>query len=255
MLVLLSPAKTLDLSATENEVHSLPRLLTDSQQLVETLREKSKDDLKTLMKVSDKIAALNHNRFRTFKAPFNRENSKQALLAFKGDVYTSLQVEDFDTEDLSFAQKHLRILSGLYGLLRPLDLMQPYRLEMGTRLAYNESRNLYEFWGDKITTLINEDIALTEGESVVNLASEEYFKAVQKTRLSGKLYKVDFKENRAGHYKTIAFNAKKARGAMAREIIKQRIEQAEDIKNLVINSYQYNPIMSEAQHLVFTKEQ
>lgn len=254
MIILLSPAKTLDFSATEIDTHSTPRLLADSNKLVKNLRQKSVEDIKSLMKVSDKIAELNYNRFRTFETPFQLENAKQSILAFKGDVYTGLQAEDFSVEDLEFAQQHLRILSGLYGILRPMDLMQPYRLEMGTRLQQNGSKNLYEFWDNKITDILNEDLAASDGNDIVNLASNEYFKSVNQSKLSGKLYQIDFKEKRDDKYKVIAFNAKKARGVMAREIIKHRITKATDIKDLIAYEYQFNEALSEGQHLVFTRD-
>lgn len=253
MIILLSPAKTLDFSASKTEAHTNPRLLVESRKLVDILREKSVEDIKSLMKVSDKIAELNYSRFRNFETPFQLDNAKQSVLAFKGDVYTGLQAGDFTTKELDFAQRHLRILSGLYGLLRPLDLMQAYRLEMGTRLQQNGSKNLYDFWGNKITDLLNTDLAASGGEDVVNLASNEYFKSVQKSKLAGNLYQVAFKENRDGKYKIIAFNAKKARGVMAREIIKNGITKAKDIRDLVAYEYQFNDVLSEERNLVFTR--
>ena len=254
MIILLSPAKTLDFSDSKTTAHSMPRLLADSNRLVENLRQKSVEDIKKLMKVSDKIAELNVNRYRTFETPFQLDNAKQAILAFKGDVYTGLQADDFSAEDFEFAQRHLRILSGLYGVLRPLDLMQAYRLEMGTRLPQNGSKNLYEFWDNKITDLLNTDLETSGGEDIVNLASNEYFKSVQKSKLTGNLYQIDFKENRDGKYKVIAFNAKKARGVMAREIIKHRITKAEELKSLMAYNYQFNEGLSSSQNLVFTRD-
>ncbi|MEL6941603.1 MAG: peroxide stress protein YaaA, partial [Bacteroidota bacterium] len=188
-----------------------------------------------------------------FSTPFNLENAKQAVLAFKGDVYQGLEAGDFTGEDLEFAQQHLRILSGLYGVLRPMDLMQPYRLEMGTRLAQNGSKNLYEFWDKKITKILNKDLKESGGEWIVNLASNEYFKSVKKDQLKGKLLNIDFKENRDGKYKTIAFNAKKARGAMSRQIIKHRLNEVEAIKSLIVNDYIFNQELSNEQHFIFTK--
>lgn len=254
MIVLLSPAKTLDYSETPVVAHSQARLLKDSEKLVTVLQEKSPTDLQSLMSISEKLAEENFERYHQFSTPFTRDNAKQALLAFKGDVYQGLDVSDFSASDLEFAQQHLRILSGLYGVLRPLDLMQPYRLEMGTKLRQNGSKNLYEFWGTKITELINEDLAAQSGDWIVNLASKEYFKSVKRDQLKGKLLDVDFKENRNGTYKTIAFNAKKARGAMSRQIVKNRLTEIEDLKHLAINGYTFNESLSNSQHYVFTLE-
>ena len=253
MILLLSPAKTLDFSETELTNHSTPRLLADSEKLVSILKKKSARSLKKLMSVSDAIAELNVERFQSFETPFKLNNAKQAVLAFKGDVYSGLQAETFDADDFDFAQTHLRILSGLYGLLTPLDLMQPYRLEMGTRLRQGRKKNLYEFWDKKITELINEDLKNSGNDIVLNLASKEYFHAVKPNLLDGKLLHVHFKELRNGTYKVIGFNAKKARGAMARQIIKNKITTVENIKPLDVDGYQFNEKLSDDVNLVFTK--
>jgi len=253
MIILLSPAKTLDFSKSTTEVHSEVRLLSNSKKLVKVLKKKTPAELQSLMSISEKLAEENFERYHNFSTPFTLDNSKQAILAFRGDVYQGLDVDDFTVEDLEFSQKHLRILSGLYGLLRPMDLMQPYRLEMGTKLAQNGSQNLYEFWDTKITKMINKDLKENGGEWIVNLASDEYFKSVKKEQLKGKLLKIDFKENREGKYKTIAFNAKKARGAMSRQIIKYRLIDVEALKSLVVNDYLFNEELSSERHFVFTK--
>ncbi|MEM9888521.1 MAG: peroxide stress protein YaaA [Bacteroidota bacterium] len=252
MIILLSPAKTLDYSETSIKTHSQARLLKESKKLVKVLRQKSPTDLQDLMNISENLAAQNFERYHQFKTPFTRENAKQAVLAFKGDVYQGLEVDDFSEEDLAFAQKHIRILSGLYGLLRPLDLMQAYRLEMSTSLQQNGSKNLYEFWGKKITSIINEDLSESGSDWVINLASKEYFKSVQKDKLNGQILDIDFKENRNGTYKTIAFNAKKARGAMSRQIVKNRIHQIEDLRYLEVNGYTFSEVRSSDRHYVFT---
>lgn len=254
MIILLSPAKTLDFSTSTTRTYTEPRLLADSKKLVDVLQQKSVPDIKQLMKVSDKLAELNYSRFHAFEVPFHLENAKQSVLAFKGDVYTGLQADTFSADDLDFAQRHLRILSGLYGVLRPMDLMQAYRLEMGTRLQQQGSKNLYEFWDTKITKLLNKDLAESGSEAIINLASNEYFKSIKKEQLDGELYKIDFKENRAGTYKTIAFNAKKARGAMAHEIIKHRITKAEELKHLVAYDYHFKETLSSEKHYVFTRD-
>ncbi len=254
MIVLLSPAKTLDFEPTNEREFSQPRFLGKSESLVKELRKKSARSLKKLMNVSDNIATLNVERFQQFETPFSLDNAKQAALAFKGDVYQGLQADTFSEEELAFAQEHLRILSGLYGLLKPLDLIQPYRLEMGTSLKKGRKKNLYEFWDKEITELINEDLKTQGGESILNLASKEYFKAVKPELLAGRLVTVTFKENRNGTYKVISFNAKKARGAMARMIIQHRIEDLEAIKGLEVDGYNFNEEMSSEAEFLFTME-
>ncbi|MGK0366588.1 MAG: cytoplasmic iron level regulating protein YaaA (DUF328/UPF0246 family) [Saprospiraceae bacterium] len=253
MLLLISPAKTLDFSATANENFTQPRFMAEIKELANILKKKSAEDLKELMHISDKLAQLNSMRYQEFKTPFDRKNSKQSILAFKGDVYTGLNVDDFTKGDLEFSQQCLRILSGLYGLLRPMDLMQPYRLEMGTKLENNKGRNLYEFWGDKITKILNNDLATKDNELVINLASKEYFKSVQIDKLKGKLYNVHFKEEREGKLKIIAFNAKKARGMMCRYIIKNRIETAESMKSFAEDNYLFNDELSTETEYFFTR--
>ncbi len=253
MIVLLSPAKTLDFEPNQTTIHSEARLMRDSEKLVEILKTMSPSDIGQLMKVSDKIASLNVERYHQFNTPFCLDNAKQAIFAFKGDVYQGLQAETFDKEDLDFAQRHVRILSGLYGVLRPLDLMQPYRLEMGTKLQQNGSKDLYEFWDSKITELINLDFKASNSNLVVNLASKEYFKAIKKNQLQGELLEIDFKENRDGKYKVIAFNAKKARGAMTHQIVKHKIVEAEALKSLNVEGYLFNDEHSSPRHFVFTK--
>ena len=253
MIVLLSPAKTLDFTEIQHQNHTMPQLLGESSRLVKVLKKKSVKDLQELMSVSEKIAELNVERFQNFKIPYTSPHGKQALLAFKGDVYVGLAAEDFTEEDLSFAQDHLRILSGLYGILKPLDLMLPYRLEMGTRLENGKNKNLYEFWGNKLTNIINEELQQSDNPAVVNLASNEYFKAVNTQKLTGNLYNIDFKEDRDGVLKVISFNAKKARGTMARAIIKNQITKIEDLKALNINGYIFNDELSTERHFLFTK--
>ena len=252
MILLLSPAKTLDFSASGLKKHTTPRLLEDTEKLVKVLKTKSARSLKKLMSVSDAIAELNVERFQSYETPFTPENAKQAVLAFKGDVYTGLQAETFDEQDLEFAQKHLRILSGLYGLLTPLDLMQPYRLEMGTRLRLGRKKNLYEFWDTRITDLLNQDLETSGNNIVLNLASQEYFHAIKYAKLNGELYHVHFKENRNGVYKVISFTAKKARGTMSRLIIQNRVNTVEPLKAFDVDGYTYNEKLSDERNLVFT---
>jgi cytoplasmic iron level regulating protein YaaA (DUF328/UPF0246 family) len=253
MIVLLSPAKSLDYSPKEYGYYSQPRLLEKSEELVGTLKKKSSKKLQELMGVSKNIADLNVERFNSFSVPFKTDNSKPAIYAFNGDVYTGLQAEDFVGDEIEFAQKHIRILSGLYGLLKPLDLIQPYRLEMGTRLKHKRKNNLYEFWGKTITELINNDLAESGSNVVVNLASNEYFHAVKPAELKGEILNIDFKENRDGVLKIISFNAKKARGKMAHLIVKENITKKEQLKELVVDGYVFDENKSDDNYYCFIK--
>jgi len=221
--------------------------------LVEELRKKSSNDIQKLMSVSVKIADLNVERYQSFKTPFNTKNAKPSVLAFKGDVYTGLQAGDFSEEEMQFAQEHVRILSGLYGILRPMDLMQAYRLEMGTKIPNAGGKNLYEFWGEKITKTINKDLKANGGNAIVNLASKEYFHSVKTKSLQGDLYHINFKENRNGTYKIISFSAKKARGIMARYIVQNNITNPEDLKKFGEDNYCFNPDLSSEKDWVFTR--
>ncbi len=253
MIILLSPAKTLDPTPSTVKKFTNPRLLEKSEELVKTLKKKSVGDIQQLMSVSEKIAQLNVERYAAFATPFTLENAKQAALLFKGDVYQAFKAETFDAKDRTFAQKYVRILSGLYGILRPLDLMQAYRLEMGTKLQNGTHKNLYEFWDHSITQLVNADIAQSKSKVVLNLASKEYFKSIKTKELKAPLVNVHFKELRGEKYKIIAFNAKKARGAMAHQIVKFRITEVEQLKDLDVNGYLYQGEMSEEGELVFVK--
>jgi len=253
MLLLISPAKTLDFSPSSIKEYTNTSFTKDSKELVKVLKEKSAEDLKQLMKVSDKIAELNVERFQSFKTPFDLDNAKQAVLAFRGDVYTGLDADSFDEADLEFAQAHLRILSGLYGILKPLDLMQPYRLEMGTKLQNARGKNLYEFWHEKITRRLNEDLQATGSEYVINLASKEYFKSVKPKLLNGELINVNFKEDKNGTYKIVAFFAKKARGMMCHYIIKNKITKPEHLKGFDYDNYVFNEDLSTEKELIFTR--
>ena len=253
MIILLSPAKTLDLNPVKHPTATQPRLLEDSETLVGVLKKKKAGDLKKLMKVSDNIATLNVERFQSFTTPFTAKNAKPAILAFKGDVYTGLAADTFNKTELNFSQKYVRILSGLYGLLKPLDLMQPYRLEMGTKLKTGKLKNLYEFWDNRITDLLNEDFKTSKSKVFLNLASQEYMKSVQKERLIGPLVNIHFKENRNGKLKVIAFNAKKARGAMTNLIVKNKIKSVDGLYGLNVNGYVYDESLSDKENLCFIK--
>lgn len=205
------------------------------------------------MNISEGLALLNAGRFENYKRPFQEPMSKQAILAFKGDVYIGLDAESFEEEDFQFAQKYLRILSGLYGLLRPLDVIYPYRLEMGTELKVGRKKNLYEFWGEKITDMINEDLSVSHSEYIINLASKEYFHVVKDNKLKGKLINIFFQEDRNGILKTISFNAKKARGGMTRQIIREKITTPAEIKDLVIDDYKFDTYRSSEDGYYFIK--
>ena len=254
MLMLLSPAKTLDYEtpATTNSF-SIPDYLGKSFELVEVLKQKSFLDLMELMQISQKIAELNVERFTQWKLPVSTENAKQDVLSFKGDVYTSLDASALSENRLAYTQSHLRILSGLYGLLRPLDLMQPYRLEMGLKLTTKKGENLYQFWGEKITDALNVLLAEQDEPVLINLASNEYFKSVQKKNLDGRLITPEFKDWKNGKYKMISFFAKKARGFMVRYAIDHNIQKAEVLQNFDYDGYHFNLELSLADKWVFSR--
>lgn len=256
MLIVVSPAKTLDYeSPSKTDIATQPDYLEHSQRLINRLRQYSALDIAELMKVSMKIADLNVDRYADWKKPFTEKNAKQALLAFKGDVYTGLAAESFNKTDFKFAQEHLRILSGLYGLLRPLDLMQAYRLEMGTRLENDRGKNLYEFWGSTITEGLNQQLAKLKTEYLINLASNEYFKSVKQKELNGQIITPAFKEKKNGDFKMIGIYAKKARGMLSRFIIQNRLSDPEDIKTFNEEGYRFNKSLSKGNNWVFTRQQ
>ena len=207
------------------------------------------------MSVSEKIASLNVERFRDWNADFDFSNARQAMFAFKGDVYTGLDAYDLDNQDIDFAQQHLRMLSGLYGLLRPLDLMMPYRLEMGTKLNNTRGHNLYEFWGDIITDQINQDLANIDAKVLINLASDEYYKSVNEKKIQAEIIKPVFLDQKNGKYKVISFYAKKARGLMARYIIKNKLSQVEQLKAFNSDGYYFDTESSSDKELVFKRDE
>lgn len=256
MLIVVSPAKTLDYeSPLAIEKSTQPELTQYSKQLIDVCRKLTPADIASLMKVSDKIADLNAGRFQEWSETFSEDNSRQAILAFKGDVYTGLDAQSFDEQDFDYAQNHLRMLSGLYGVLRPLDLMQPYRLEMGTKLANDKGSNLYHFWGNTITESLNDTIAQQGESTLVNLASNEYFKAVKKQNLTANVITPIFKDCKNGQYKVISFFAKKARGMMARYIIKNQISDSAQLKNFDVAGYYFAPDESTTSEFVFKREE
>lgn len=254
MLITLSPAKNLNPKPkTPASETTLPRALDDSSLLNQRLRQLSEADLQALMHISPKLAADNHQRFKDWHTPFTADNATAALLTFRGDVYVEMDANAFSDEDIDFAQQHLRILSGLYGVLRPLDLMQPYRLEMGTRLTNERGKNLYEFWGDRITEQLNADLAAQGDDILINLASNEYFKSVRPKQFSGRIITPTFKENRDGKWKVIGTIAKKLRGLMAAHIIQNRLTDPEALKTFVQRGYSYNAELSNDSEWVFTR--
>ncbi|MBL1321175.1 MAG: peroxide stress protein YaaA [Methylophaga sp.] len=251
MLIVISPAKTLDFDADPVTTdYTQPRFLAQSQQLINDLKKLSATDVASLMKLSDKLAGLNMVRFQTWSTPFDLDNAKQAVLAFKGDVYTGLDADTLDKAGFDFMQQHLRILSGLYGVLRPLDLMQAYRLEMGTKFANANNKDLYQFWDSQLRESIESELS---DDVLINLASNEYFKALQAKKLNARIITPIFKDWKNGQYKIISFYAKKARGLMSRYIIDHKIEQPEQIQQFDTDGYRFSPEMSEGDDWVYTR--
>ena len=255
MLLVVSPAKKLDFeSPLATTKTSQASLLAHSEVLIERCLELSSDQIASLMKLSDKLAGLNAARFGEWSLPFTTENARQAVLAFNGDVYSGLDADSFSDDDFNFAQQHFRILSGLYGLLKPLDLMQAYRLEMGTKLDNVRGANLYQFWGDIITNELNQALAEQGDDVLINLASNEYFKAVNKKTLNATIITPQFKDWKNGQYKIISFFAKKARGLMARYIIQNQITTIEQLKDFDLAGYQFSGDLTQGNELVFTRK-
>ncbi len=256
MLIVVSPAKTLDYeSPLATERYSMPSLVDHSAELMKECRKLTPADISSLMKVSDKIAGLNAARFEQWSKTFTTDNSRQAILAFKGDVYTGLEAETFSDEEFDYAQSHLRMLSGLYGLLKPLDLMQPYRLEMGTKLVNDRGNNLYQFWGNIITDEVNQALKDQGDNVLINLASNEYFKSVKLKNVDGTVITPIFKDCKNGNYKIISFFAKKARGMMARYIIQNKVESVEALTHFDAAGYYFDETESTATELVFKREE
>ena len=251
MRMIISPAKKLNEAPAEHCEHTLPHFLSQSQQLIDVLQERDSFEIASLMKLSIKLADLNVSRFQQWHTPFTPENAKQALFSFAGDVYQGLDAQTLSADDIAFAQEHLRILSGLYGLLRPLDLIQPYRLEMGTKLITPQGSNLYQFWGSDITEHLNNE--LQNDDALINLASQEYFKSIQSKAIRCPIITPEFKENKNGTYKVIGIFAKRARGLMTRHIIQNRITHAQDIKAFNTDGYTWNTELSNDTNWVFTR--
>lgn len=256
MVIVISPAKKIDMSAEPSLLKKVtqPLFVEKSQELVKQLRGFKEKDFMSLMGVSENLAKLNKDRYQEWSLPFNQQNAKAALLSFKGDVYQSMNVEDFNADDFDYAQKHLRILSGLYGCLRPKDLMQAYRLEMGVPLKNSAGKDLYQFWQDTVTDHLNETLKANKSEFLVNLASNEYFKSVNKKTLNVEVVTPVFKEYKNGSYKVISFLAKKARGSMSAYLIKNQIFQIEDIKKFDLEGYKLDKKQSTDSELIFLRK-
>lgn len=250
MLILISPAKTLDYSTPPIQEFTKPDFTSDVKALVSLMKKKSAADIAKLMHISDNLANLNEERYKTFQKEFNFDNSKQALLAFKGDVYTKIDVDNYSEEDFAFAQDHLRILSGLYGLLKPLDLIQPYRLEMGIKLETKKGKNLYEYWDKKIAKAID---TVAAKKPIINLASQEYFKAVDLKTLKSPVITIHFKEHRNDKYQVVGFFAKQARGMMTNYAIKNKITDPEQLKTFNEEGYEFSESLSSKSDWVFIR--
>ena len=256
MIITLSPSKGQDFETPAlTKKYSRPADLKASELLIKELRKIKSDRLQELMDVSRNIAELNVGRYKSFKTPFTPNNARQALLAFKGDVYAGIDVEHFDAEDFDYAQDHLRILSGLYGCLRPLDLIQPYRLEMKTKLQNPRGENLYQFWGEQITNRLNKALKKQQQPILVNLASNEYFKSVKPQLLQGELLNINFKETKNGKTRVVAIFAKRARGMMADYIIRNRIEEPAGIKKFRKAGYRFSKDLSDDRQWTFERPQ
>jgi len=255
MFVVLSPAKTLDFATPLPSLpaQTLPRFLDDSARLVALMRKQSPADIAHLMKVSDKIAHLNVERFALWQQDMDGEAARPCVFAFRGDVYTGLDIDSFDKKELGEAQQRLRILSGLYGLLRPLDRIRPYRLELGIALANRKGRDLYHFWGDRLTQQLTADMEEQGSRLLVNLASQEYFRAINIKALPFPLVSPVFEDEKDGHYKIISFYAKKARGLMAAWILREGITRAEDLAAFDVAGYRYHPTGSTPDRPLFRR--
>lgn len=255
MLFLLSPAKSLDYESPVPEVlHTLPQFLPQSKELIATLREKSPQQIASLMDLSDKLASLNVARYQAWSPRFSAKNARQAILAFDGDVYDGLQARQLAARDLAWAQDHVAILSGLYGVLRPLDWMQPYRLEMGTALPVGDANNLYQFWGRRIADHLNAQLAGEKAPVIVNLASQEYFKSVDRKALQARVIECVFEDWSAGKFKIVSFFAKKARGLMARYAISHRVNTPRKLEAFNLEGYALDAASSEPDRLVFRRK-
>ena len=256
MIILLSPAKTLDYDSQINNIsYSIPTFLSKSKDLIGNLKNKKPSEISNLMKISEKLALLNTERYKSWKGLKKESpNSKQAIFVFKGDVYQGLNIEEFNKKDLNYSQNHLRLLSGLYGVLKPLDLIEPYRLEMGTKLEMSKSKNLYDFWQDDIAQQILDDLRALKSNTVINLASNEYFSSVKSLEKNTNLISPAFKDLSKGKYKIISFYAKKARGLMTSWILKNKIKEEKDLANFNEDGYYFSKKESSENSPVFLRD-
>jgi cytoplasmic iron level regulating protein YaaA (DUF328/UPF0246 family) len=253
--MVVSPAKNLDYeSPLVTDRYTQPAFLDDACELIDQLKELEPHQVSNLMGISDKLGQLNAERYQQWHTPFTLDNARQAVLAFNGDVYTGLAAREFSDSEFEFAQKHLRILSGLYGILRPLDLMQPYRLEMGTKFENRRGKDLYEFWGGTITDALNRELEADEGV-LLNLASNEYFKSIRKKQLDARIITPQFRDWKNGQYKMISFYAKKARGLMARYAITNNITRADDLKGFDLAGYRFSEEQSSGDNWTFLRDE
>lgn len=254
MLTILSPAKTLDMETpVPHKLSSLPNHLAKSQEIAAALKTFSPDQLSALMGISNKLAQLNSDRYARWQTPYIKEEAKQAVFAFRGEVYTGIDIDTFDKDDIHYTQDHLRILSGLYGLLRPMDLILAYRLEMGTKIKVGRFDNLYSFWGNLITDSIQAELNAQNDTTLINLASNEYNKSIDKKRLKARIITPVFKDYHNGQYKIITVYAKKARGLMTRFIMKNRISKGDELKHFDLEGYYYSDPLSNGDQFVFTR--
>ncbi len=256
MLIVISPAKTLDYeSPLPSKKFSHPQFLEESNKLIKVLRGLDPEDIQDLMHISAKLAELNVSRYLNWEKPFSPKNARPAIFAFKGDVYTGLEAQEYSDADLAFAQKHLRILSGLYGLLRPLDLIQPYRLEMGVSLKNTRGESLYDFWGEQLGTAVSKALQAQKDKVLINLASNEYFKAIKGKTGDAEIITPVFKDFKNGQYKVISFFAKKARGLMSSYIIKNQVKNKNELMEFNAEGYRYSKKDSAEHELVFLRKQ
>ena len=254
MITVLSPSKKLNFKHQDAvSLFTQCDFIESAQELVNKAKNLTSQDLKDLMKISDSLADLNKDRFNSWSLPFNKENAKQAILAFDGGVYSGLEAETFNQQDLDFAQEHLRILSGLYGVLKPLDLIQPYRLEMGTKFQNKKGKNLYDFWSYDVKNNLNKKNKSHDNKTILNCSSNEYFNVIDKKLLDGNVLNTVFKEYRDGELKFISFNAKKARGLLAKFVINNKITRNKDLKDFDLENYKFDLSLSDKSTFVFTR--
>ncbi|MFB6265285.1 MAG: peroxide stress protein YaaA [Bradymonadaceae bacterium] len=256
MLILLSPSKRLDYeSALPTDTYTQPEFLDDAETLIEVLREYSLEEIRELMDISEDLAELNVGRYESFETPFTPENAKQSIFAFDGDVYRDFAFEEYDESDFEFLQNHVRILSGLYGILRPLDLMQPYRLEMGTSLPNPRGEDLYDFWGDQLAESVNRALDAQEDDIILNLASNQYFDAVDRDILDGRIVSPTFKDERNGSYMVISFYLKRLRGTMSDWVVRNRIEEPSELSAFTGRNYEFSVERSTDDEPVFLRDE